>query len=81
MNIEDNAELEAKLNKLSDRKLTMFSIWEIRSVRKLLDNHLRHHEERIKIADGRRFKIYLLLIGCFLSTAGGLGVALLVVLL
>lgn len=77
MSVEDNAELEAKLNELSDRKLTMFSIWEIRSVRKLLTNHLHTHE----VADERRWKVYLLLAGCFLSTVGCLGVALLVFLL
>ena len=77
MSVEDNAELEERLDKLSDRKLTLFAIWEIRSVRKLLTNHLHTHE----IADERRWKIYLLLASCILSTAGGFGIALFVFLL
>lgn len=74
MSVEDNAELEERLSKLSDRKLTLFAIWEIRSVRSLLTNHLHSHEK----ADERRWKIYLLLAGCFLSIIGGCVIALLV---
>jgi hypothetical protein len=70
-----DSELNDRLDKLDLRKLVMFNIFETRANRKLLNNHLRHHEENIKIANERRWKVYLLLAGCFLTTVGGMAVA------
>lgn len=77
MSVEENAVLEERLDKLPIRKLIMFDIWETRSIRKLITNHLRHHE----LGDNRRWKLYLLLFGSFLATIGGCAVALFTFLL
>ena len=74
-------ELNDRLDKLDLRKLVMFNIFETRANRKLLNNHLHSHEENIKMADGRRFKIYLLLASSLLATIGGLAIALFAFLL
>lgn len=67
-------EIFDKLKNLSDRELMLFNIGETRIIKKLLTNHLHAHE----IADNRRWKIYLILFGVFITTVAGVIVALLV---
>jgi len=62
-----------KLKDMTDRELLLFNIGETRSIKKLLNNHLAHHEKQ----DERRWKIYLILFGVFATTVAGLFVTLL----
>ena len=61
-----------KLGDMSDRQLILFNIGETREIKKLLTNHLHTHE----VADERRWKMYLILFGVFVTTIAGLFVTL-----
>lgn len=57
-----------QLKDMTDRDLIIFNIGETRRVRKLLTNHLAHHEKQ----DDRRWQIYKILLGAGLTVVGGL---------
>ena len=61
-----------KLGDMSDRQLILFNIGETMEIKKLLTNHLHTHE----VADERRWKMYLILFGVFVTTIAGLLVTL-----
>lgn len=57
---------------MSDRELILFNIGETRCIKKLLTNHLAHHEKQ----DDRRWKLYAGLLIAFVAIVGSLFVAL-----
>ena len=68
-----------KLGDMTDRELILFVIGDVRSVqkditcvKKAVTNHLSHHEKQ----DERRWKMYLILFGVFVTTVAGLFVTL-----
>jgi len=68
-----------KLGDMTDRELILFVIGDVRSVqkditcvKKAVTNHLAHHEKQ----DERRWKMYLILFGVFVTTVAGLFVTL-----
>ena len=56
-----------QLKDMTDRDLIIFNIGETRGIKKLLTNHLRHHEKQ----DDRRWQIYKILLAAALTAAGG----------
>lgn len=59
-----------KVNDMTDREILIWIMGELRGVKKLLTNHLAHHEKQ----DDRRWKLY---IGLLIAVIGGVVVALL----
>jgi hypothetical protein len=57
-----------KIKDMSDRDLIIFNIGETRGIKKLLTNHLRHHEKQ----DDRRWQIHKILLAAALTVIGGL---------
>ncbi len=57
-----------KIKDMTERELMLFILGEVRSVKDLLTNHLHSHE----ISDERRWKVYLILFGVFVTTVAGL---------
>jgi hypothetical protein len=62
-----------KLGDMTDRELILFAIGEVRACKKLLSNHLHHHEKQ----DDRRWKLRVALVIAGISAATAVVVALL----
>ena len=62
-----------KLGDLTDRELILFVIGEVRACKKLLSNHLRHHEKQ----DDRRWKLSVALVFAAIGTVTAVVVAVL----
>ncbi len=59
-----------KIENMTEREILIWIMGELRGVKKLLSNHLQHHEKQ----DDRRWKLY---IGLLITVIGGVVVALL----
>ncbi|KKN77891.1 hypothetical protein LCGC14_0356280 [marine sediment metagenome] len=56
-----------QLKDMTDRDLIIFNIGETRGIKKLLTNHLSHHEKQ----DDRRWQVYKILLAAVLTVIGG----------
>jgi hypothetical protein len=62
-----------ELKDMSDRDILIWMMGELRHVKKVLTNHLAHHEKQ----DDRRWKLYVGILLAIITVAGGVAAALL----